>query len=150
MDNATAPAPTEAPVTTPRETPAEPAPPHEIPDVWEMPITGTGWCDCGQGHRVDQDLVGRMIDEALRNGARKRAYLTHPEVCQVIMYMWEYIEVCRFFHDAVERSAEKVNGKVEPKYPMPIAEMIIAYFANTWNGCPEELCRGGFDWSGEN
>lgn len=67
----------------------------------------------------------------------------------MIMDMWQYVEVCRFFHDAVERSAKAVHGRVEPKYPMSTGEAIIAHFAKTWNGCPEELRGGGFDWEGE-
>ncbi|UBI01895.1 hypothetical protein [Corynebacterium freneyi] len=129
--------------------PAEPVPPVEIPDVWEMPNRGSGWCDCGEDHEVDRPLVRRMIDRALGRGARDRDVITHPEVCRVIMDMWRYVEVCRFFHDAVERSAKAVHGRVEPKYPLTTGEAIIAHFAKTWNGCPEELCGGGFDWEGE-
>ncbi len=135
----------------PGTVPAAPAaaPPAEIPDVWEMPNRGSGWCDCGEDHDVDRDLVRYMIGRALGRGANGRETITHPEVCRVIMDMWCYVEVCRFFHDAVDRAATAMHGTVEPEYPMEVGERIIAYFAKTWNGCPEELCGGGFGWEGE-
>ena len=129
--------------------PVAPAAPTETPDVWEMPNQGSGWCDCGEDHDVDRELVRYMIGRALGRGASDRESITHPEVCRVIMGMWRYVEVCRFFHDAVERSATAMHGSVAPEYPMDAGRRIIAHFAKTWNGCPEQLCGGGFDWEGE-
>lgn len=147
--------PTEAPTTvpatvTPDEAPmVEPATiPAVKPDVWEMPNEGSGWCDCGEDHPVDKPLVRSMIRAELGEGAENRDAITHPEVCRVIMRMWRYVEVCAFFHDAVGRSAKVVNGRAEAEYPMPVGMEIIAYFAKTWNGCPEELCGGGFGSEG--
>lgn len=119
------------------------------PDMWEMPNEGSGWCDCGEDHPVDEPLVRSMIRRELGEGAENRDSITHSEVCRVIMGMWRYVEVCAFFHDAVDRSAEAANGRVDAEYPMPIGMEIIAYFAKTWNGCPEELCGGGFGADGE-
>ena len=42
-----------------------------------------------------------------------------------------------------------MHGSVAPEYPMDAGRRIIAHFAKTWNGCPEQLCGGGFDWEGE-
>lgn len=144
-------APTEVPAATmPAEVPAAVPTTNPIvkPDVWEMPNEGSGWCDCGEHHPVDRPLVRSMIRAELGEGAENRDAITHPEVCRVIMRMWRYVEVCAFFHDAVGRSAEVVNGRAESEYPMPIGMEIIAYFAKTWNGCPEQLCGGGFGSEG--
>lgn len=137
-----------SPVTVPAEVPAEipETVPGDRPDVWGMPEKGTGWCDCGEDHPVDEPLVRSMIRGVL--GDDSADVITHAEVCEVIMRMWRYYEVCRFFHDAVERSAVAMNGKVDDEYAMPVGIEIIAYFAKTWNGCPEELCGGGFDFDG--
>ena len=47
------------PTIQPTEVPA--ARPTTIPDVWEMPNQGSGWCDCGEDHPVDRELVRYMI-----------------------------------------------------------------------------------------
>lgn len=123
-----------APIRAPEETPA-------TPDVWSMPDTGIGWCDCGRHHRLTPGLVEDFMEEALGGWPRR---VTHRMVCRVLMRMWRYVEVCAFFHDAVARSATAVNGRVAPDYPTPVARDIIGHFGRTWQGCPEEACAGGF------
>ncbi|WP_297006587.1 hypothetical protein [uncultured Corynebacterium sp.] len=112
------------------------------PDVWSMPDTGAEWCDCGQHHPVDRDLVHRMV---LRSLGATPERIEHTEICRVLMDMWCYVEVCEFFHDSVCRASEQINGEISFDYPLAVGEEIIAYFSKTWNGCPVEACAGGFD-----
>lgn len=41
-------------------------------------------------------------------------------ICRVLVDMWRYVKVCEFFHDAVCRAAEQVNGGVAFDYPLAI------------------------------
>lgn len=136
-----------APSLPPRAAPPASAPaPVEVPaapDVWEMPSTGMDWCDCGQGHEVTESFIAELIEELVEDPSES---ITHPEVCLVIMDLWQYAEVCEFFFDAVALSARAVNGEVAPAYPTPVGRRIIGHFTKTWNGCPQEACEGGLDW----
>lgn len=136
-------------MTTSVNSDAPVAPPPSVPvtrpDVWSMPDTGAEWCDCGQHHPVDRDLVRDMV---LRSLGAAPERIEHTEICLVLMDMWCYVEVCEFFHDAVCRAAGQVNGEVAVDYPLAVGEEIIAYFSKTWNGCPVEACAGGFDEAG--
>ena len=116
-----------------------PIPSRTSPDVWTLPRTGAEWCDCGEHHPVDLDLVRSMIERSLGQHNNR---IEHREICRVLMEMWRYEEVCDFFHDAVCYAAETCNGEVDADYPINTGEEIIAYFSKTWNGCPVEACEG--------
>ena len=68
-------------------------------------------------------------------------WITHDEVIDTAMDLWNYIAVCEFFLMGIRSSAETINGAPEPKYPFERGLEIIAYFSKTWQGCPEEICR---------
>lgn len=113
------------------------------PNVWEMPTTGIQWCDCGEDHEITQELIAEEMREILGSVGE---YISHKEVCFVLMKLWRYVSVCAFFHDQVKNSAKIVNGEVAAQYRVAIAEEIIAHFSKTWNGCPEESCNGGLTY----
>lgn len=95
------------------------------PNVWEMPATGIEWCDCGEHHEVTRELILESIISTLVDDPE---FLTHPQICEVIMELWNYVDVCKFFHDHVNLSAETVNGRVQDRYPFKTGVEIIAYF----------------------
>lgn len=136
----TAPTTPETAPVTPKETTTLP-----IPEVWEMPTTGLQWCDCGCDCEVDEELICDYMEDVL--GERTPEWVTHPELCRVIQELWNYESVCAFFFDHVDLSAKKINGSVAKRYRGTVATAIIGYFSKTWNGCPEEACEGGMDWS---
>lgn len=121
-----APAPTEAPV------------PVEKPNVWEMPTTGSGWCDCGQNHELDTDWLLDCAFETVDDPE----WMTHKEVIRTAKMFWEYEAVCEFFRMAINVSATAVNGQPDEKYKFETGMEIVAHFSKTWNGCPEEACQG--------
>lgn len=125
--------------------PAHPSTPQapSAPDIWEMPTTGMGWCDCGCGHEITEEIIQEEIEFCLDEVSE---HITHPQVCRVLMELWRYESVCAFFHDAVRRSAEAVHGEVAPSYRLPVGRAIIGHFCKTWNGCPQEACDGGLGW----
>lgn len=110
------------------------------PDVWTMPTTGIEWCDCGCGHEVTEELVRDAVANTFGEVPDE---ISHPEVCLVLMDLWEYESVCAFFFDGVEDSARAVHGRVADMYPLDAALRIIGHFSKTWNGCPEIACAGG-------
>lgn len=114
--------------------------PSAKPTVWQMPATGIEWCDCGEHHEVTRELILESIIITLGDAPE---FLPHPQICEVIMDLWNYEDVCSFFHDHVKLSAEAINGSVQDRYPFETGVEIIAYFTKTWNGCPEEACKGG-------
>lgn len=61
------------------------------------------------------------------------------------METWNYIEVCRFFHLQLNDAAKHVNGGTAAQYPYYDGIDIVGYFSKTWQGCPEEVCAGGYD-----
>lgn len=119
-----APAPTEAPV--------------EKPNVWEMPTTGSGMCDCGEDHDLDMDW---LIDCAFET-VEDPEWMTHKEVIRTAKMFWEYESICEFFRMAINVSATAVNGQPAEKYKFETGMEIVAHFSKTWNGCPEEACQG--------
>lgn len=121
-----APAPTEAPA------------PVEKPNVWEMPTTGSGWCDCGQNHELDTDWLLDCAFETVNDPE----WMTHKEVIKTAKMFWEYESVCEFFRMAINVSATAVNGQPAEKYKFETGMEIVAHFSKTWNGCPEEACQG--------
>lgn len=130
-------APTQAPA--PMEVPAEEP---SLADPWEMERTGIQWCDCGEYHELER--IDAVIDlEEL--GFYEDDLVPHLAVCAECQKMWNYVEVCEFFYDHVAYSAKKVNGEVAAAYPYPVAVDIIGYFYKTWQGCPREVCEGGYD-----
>lgn len=107
-----------------------------IPDVWTMPSRGMEWCDCGQHHELDRDIVLRFARDLVDDPA----WMTHDEVIDTAMDLWKYVSVCRFFLLAIGRSASAVNGGPAPRYGFERGMEIVAYFSKTWQGCPEEIC----------
>ena len=55
---------------------------------------------------------GAQHDPARSRGRPER--IEHTALGPVLMDMWRYVEACEFFHDAVCRAAEQVNGEVGP------------------------------------
>lgn len=121
-----APAPTEIPV------------PAEKPNVWEMPTTGSGWCDCGENHELDTDWLLDCAFEIVEDPE----WMTHKEVIRTAKMFWEYESICEFFRMAINVSATAVNGQPAEKYKFETGMEIVAHFSKTWNGCPEEACQG--------
>lgn len=66
-------------------------------------------------------------------------FVPHRDVLDVVAEELHLIATCRFFDDHVERSISKFTT-VAAAYPRPIAARAIVEAANTWHGCPEELC----------
>lgn len=117
---------------TPTETPVE------KPNVWEMPTTGSGWCDCGEDHDLDTDWLLDCAFETVDDPE----WMTHKEVIRTAKMFWEYESICEFFRMAINTSATAVNGQPAEKYKFEIGIEIVAHFSKTWNGCPEEACQG--------
>ncbi len=67
-------------------------------------------------------------------------WMTHEEVIDTAMDLWNYIAVCKFFLMAIRASAIAVGGRQSPKYPFERGLEIVAHFSKTWQGCPEEIC----------
>lgn len=121
-----APAPTETPI------------PVEKPNVWEMPTTGSGMCDCGENHDLDTDWLLDCAFETVEDPE----WMTHKEVIRTAKMFWEYESICEFFRMAINTSATVVNGQPAAKYKFEVGMEIVAHFSKTWNGCPEEACQG--------
>lgn len=120
--------------SAPTETPI----PVEKPNVWEMPTTGSGMCDCGEDHDLDTDW---LIDCAFET-VDDPEWMTHKEVIKTAKMFWEYESICEFFRMAINVSATAVNGEPAEKYKFETGMEIVAHFSKTWNGCPEEACQG--------
>jgi hypothetical protein len=116
--------------------PGTAAAPAVDPDVWDMPSHGIEWCDCGQHHVLDRDTVLHMANGVVQDPE----WLTHEEVIETAMDLWNYIAVCKFFLMAIRASAIAVSGRQSPKYPFERGLEIVAHFSKTWQGCPEEIC----------
>lgn len=114
------------------------------PSVWELPDQGIQWCDCGKDHPLTLEYVRSLADEL---GIGESDEISHPEVVELTMEVWGYVEVCRFFHLALNAAAEHVHGSVAAQYPVDTAFDIIGYFSKTWQGCPVEACEGGYSSS---
>ncbi|MFF5793116.1 hypothetical protein ACFY5D_13800 [Paeniglutamicibacter sp. NPDC012692] len=119
------------------QTPATPAGPAAPPDPWTMPSRGIEWCDCGEHHDLDRDTVLSFAEDVVED----RQWMTHDEVIDTAMDLWNYIAVCEFFLMAIRASTVSVNGEPAPRYPFERGLEIVAYFSKTWQGCPEEICR---------
>lgn len=130
-------------MNTTTTTPAPSTPPAVRPEeVWTEATAGTPWCDCGAEHDLSENAV-REAAEMLFGPLG--TWLTHRQVVLLTMDLWQYESVCRFFLDAVDASAAAVHGHVAKRYPTPTGLSIVGHFSRRWNGCPEELCAGGFD-----
>ena len=119
-----------------RQTPREPADTELVPDVWQLPSRGIEWCDCGQHHVLNRKIVLGFAQEVVED----REWMTHDEVVDTAMDLWNYVSVCEFFLMAIRRSASTVNGGPAQKYRFERGLEIVAYFSKTWQGCPEEVC----------
>lgn len=85
-----------------------PTVPATRPDVWSMPDAGAEWCDCGQHHPVDHDLVHTMI---LRRLGKAPERTRHTEICRVLMDMWCYVEVCEGGFDEEGPAGQSGTGR---------------------------------------
>jgi hypothetical protein len=115
-----------------------------VPDVWQMPSRGIEWCDCGQHHAVDRKIVLEFAQDVVED----REWMTHDEVVDTAMDLWNYVSVCEFFLMAIRRSASAVNGGPAQRYRFERGLEIVAYFSKTWQGCPEEICSSVRDREG--
>lgn len=113
--------------------------PHIKPDVWTMPDKGLSWCDCGKDHPLTLDIVAGFAEEL---GIKAQDSISHHELVELTMEVWNYESVCRFFHLVLNESAERVHGSVADSYPLGIGLDIVGYFSKTWQGCPDEDCWG--------
>ncbi|MDO5634260.1 MAG: hypothetical protein Q4G34_05275 [Micrococcus sp.] len=108
-------------------------------DVWQLPTLGSSWTRTGAELTEDdalslaEDLFGVIPDS-----------LTHHQVILVTMEAWQYLSVCDFFLDALCESALQVHGGAADHYPLREALAVTGYFSRRWNGCPEEICLGGY------
>lgn len=107
------------------------------PDVWSMPGRGIEWCDCGQHHALDRATVEQYAAQVVGDPQ----WMTHDEVIDASMDLWNYVSVCEFFLMAIRTSARAVNGALAPRYRYERGLEIVAYFSKTWQGCPEVICR---------
>jgi hypothetical protein len=123
-------APSEAPTETPSEV--------EAPNVWNMPVTGSQHCDCGEDHELDLDWLMDCAEE----NAEDPEWMTHKEVIEAAKMFWNYESVCEFFRMAINTSAIAINGQPAEKYKFSTGMEIVLHFSKTWNGCPEEGCEG--------
>lgn len=112
------------------------------PNVWLMPNRGIEWCDCGKHHSLTREIVERFAQNAVSNPR----WMTHDEVIDTAMDLWNYEAVCEFFLMAVRYSASAVNGFPAPKYSYERGLEIVAHFSKTWQGCPEEICRSAREY----
>ena len=115
-----------------------------VPDVWSERSTGTPWCDCGDDCTLDEETVEDYAEDLFGQLPDR---LTHRQVVALAAAVWRYVEVCRFFTLAVEAAATRVADAPRPDYPLTVGTAIVRAFCNAWNGCPDELCRGGDDLS---
>jgi hypothetical protein len=120
------------------EAPAPVEAPVEKPNVWEMPTTGSGWCDCDENHDLDTDWLLDCAFETVDDPE----WMTHKEVIKTAKMFWEYESICEFFRMAINVSATAINGQPAEKYKFEVGMEIVAHFSKTWNGCPEEACQG--------
>jgi len=103
-----------------------------------MPPTGITWCECGEDHELRRpDVVARYRGRESADGR-----IPHEVVIDVTRDAWGYVNVCRFFHLAIEDSATIVAGAVLPSYEVRDAVDITGVFSKSWHGCPEEGCTG--------
>jgi hypothetical protein len=114
-------------------------PARVIPDVWGLPSSGIGWCDCGEHHQLTREVVALNVAAAC-GGLPVR--ITHRRVVQAAARLWRYESVCRFFTMAVEDAAKRVNGQIDDTYPVEVGLAIVKDFSDRWAGCPAEVCGG--------
>lgn len=124
--------------TTRTEALPEVVPPTKtVEEVWELPATGTQWCDCEEDHEVTKDVVEFFAYDEVGEAD----HITHALVVAIAVEMGQYESVFGFFHDAINRAASQVQGGVAATYPYRVGLAIVGLFCRTWNGCPEELCE---------
>ncbi|PQZ86678.1 hypothetical protein CQ018_18535 [Arthrobacter sp. MYb227] len=111
--------------------------PGMSPNVWLMPSRGIEWCDCGKHHVLDRDTIEYFAAQIVSDPE----WMTHDEVIDTAMDLWNYVAVCEFFMMGIRTSASVVTGNLAPKYRYERGLEIVAYFSKTWQGCPEEICR---------
>lgn len=112
------------------------------PSIEDMPDTGLQWCDCGSDHQLQRDDITQMASDL---GIEPRATITHQQLVRLTMETWNYAEVCRFFHLQLNDAAKNVHGSTAAQYPYDDGIDIVGYFSKKWQGCPEEVCAGGYD-----
>ncbi|MGP9487523.1 hypothetical protein ACT3UD_08220 [Glutamicibacter sp. 287] len=109
------------------------------PDIWTMPDKGLSWCDCGAAHELSADIVYGFAEEL---GLDTREAMTHPQLVELTMEVWNFEAVCRFFHLALNEATQFIHGTVAEEYPFAEGIDIVGYFSKTWQGCPAAECRG--------
>lgn len=114
-------------------------PPGDSSWVWAMPATGMRWCECGEGHELNREIIWSISREL---GLERRRELSYAELFELVMEVWRYDEVCSFFRMAVDDAIDRVYGRHARRYPMVSALDIIGYFSKRWQGCPEFDCDG--------
>ena len=63
-------------------------------------------------------------------------WMTHDEVIDTAMDLWNYIAVCEFFLMAIRASAVSVNGEAAQRYPFERGLEIVALFLQDLAGVP--------------
>lgn len=74
-----------------------------VPEVWTMPSRGIEWCDCGRNHVLDRGIVLGFAQDLVEDPD----WMTHDEVIDTAMDLWNYVSVCEFFLLAIRRSARR-------------------------------------------
>jgi hypothetical protein len=125
----------------PADSPKEPAELDHESDIWQLPSRGIEWCDCGQHHVLDRDIVAAIAHDVVDDPE----FMTHDEVIDTAMDLWKYESVCQFFLLAIRHSATAMNGHPAERYAFERGLQIVAHFSKTWQGCPEEICSPAHD-----
>ncbi|MFJ2619306.1 hypothetical protein [Glutamicibacter sp. NPDC087344] len=112
-------------------------PPGDSSWVWAMPTTGMSWCDCGEGHELNREIIWSISHHL---GLERRSELSYAELFDLAMEVWRYDVVCRFFKLSFDDAIDRVYGRHARRYPMASALDIIGYFSKRWQGCPELDC----------
>ncbi|MEP9395384.1 hypothetical protein ABLE94_24445 [Gordonia sp. VNK1] len=87
-------------------------------------------CDCGC--ELTDDDVLEFLDS-------DDDWVSHQKVRAVTQHILDLREVCSFFDDHVNRSVKKFTP-IALRYRPAMAAKAVREGANTWHGCPEELC----------
>lgn len=118
--------------TTPAPRPVQPEPDRVNPDP-DRPVSEPLYpCGCGK-----DGCEWSLADMAGVVRADEDGMVPHAEVVRATQWLLQLEEVCRFFHDHLERSI-LLFSPVAAEYPAPIAHKAVLEATNTWHGCPEE------------
>ena len=62
-------------------------PPGDSSWVWAMPATGMSWCECGEGHELNREIIWSISRQL---GLERRRELSYAELFQLAMADWRY------------------------------------------------------------